>query len=157
MRAVVQRVRQASVSVGGTVRGAIDRGLLVYLGVGRQDGDKDLRWLADKIAGLRIFEDSDEKMNLSVLDVGGAILVISQFTLFADTRKGKRPSWGPAAEPAMAEKLYEQFKSYMATLVPGVASGVFGASMDVAYVNEGPVTIILDTDEVLPKPAGTGV
>ncbi|MBU0937174.1 MAG: D-tyrosyl-tRNA(Tyr) deacylase [Spirochaetes bacterium] len=153
MRAVVQRVRQASVTVDGRVCGLIERGLLVYLGVGKQDGEKDMQWLADKIAGLRIFEDADEKMNLSVLDVGGGVLTISQFTLFADTRKGKRPSWGPAAEPAMAESLYERFKERMAALVPNTACGIFGASMDVAYVNEGPVTIILDTDEVIPKPA----
>lgn len=145
MKAVVQRVRNASVSVDGNTAGAIDAGLLVYLGVGKDDTEADAAWLADKICGLRIFEDSDEKMNLSVLDTGGGVLCVSQFTLLADTRKGKRPSYGDAADPTMAEALFERFKSLVAGIVPVTASGVFGASMEVAYVNMGPVTIILDT------------
>ena len=145
MKAVVQRVRNASVSVGGTVVGAIDAGLLVYLGVGKDDAEADAAWLAEKICGLRIFEDSDEKMNLSVLDTGGGVLSVSQFTLLADARKGKRPSYGDAADPAMAEALYERFKSLVAAIVPVTAAGVFGASMEVSYVNMGPVTILLDT------------
>lgn len=145
MKAVVQRVRNASVSVEGKIVGAIDAGLLVYLGVGKEDAEADAAWLADKICGLRIFEDSDEKMNLSVLDTGGGVLSVSQFTLLADARKGKRPSYGDAAEPAMAEALYERFKSLVAAIVPVTASGVFGASMEVSYVNMGPVTILLDT------------
>ncbi|HAP44441.1 MAG: D-tyrosyl-tRNA(Tyr) deacylase [Spirochaetes bacterium GWD1_61_31] len=152
MKAIVQRVRQASVSVSGEVRGAIEHGLLIYLGVGQHDDERDVAWLAGKIAGLRIFEDTDEKMNLSVGDIGGGVLTISQFTLFADVRKGKRPSWGLAAAPGKAEVLYEQFKAAIASLVSPAACGVFGASMAVAYVNDGPVTLILDTDEVLPKP-----
>ncbi len=145
MRAVVQRVRNASVSVEGKIVGAIEAGLLVYLGVGKEDVEADAAWLADKICGLRIFEDSDEKMNLSVLDTGGGVLSVSQFTLLADARKGKRPSYGDAADPTMAEALYERFKALVAAIVPVTASGVFGASMEVSYVNMGPVTILLDT------------
>ncbi|PKL09514.1 MAG: D-tyrosyl-tRNA(Tyr) deacylase [Spirochaetae bacterium HGW-Spirochaetae-7] len=145
MKAVVQRVRAASVSVDGRQVGSIEAGLLVYLGVGKEDAESDAAWLAEKICGLRIFEDAGGKMNLSVLDTGGGILTISQFTLLADSRKGKRPSYGNAAEPAMAESLYERFKAMVAAIVPVTASGVFGASMEVAYVNMGPVTILLDT------------
>lgn len=145
MKAVVQRVRNASVSVCGNIVGAIDAGLLVYLGVGKEDTEADAAWLAEKICGLRIFEDADEKMNLSVLDTGGGVLSVSQFTLLADTRKGKRPSYGDAADPAMAEALFERFKALVGGIVPVTASGVFGASMEVAYVNMGPVTILLDT------------
>ncbi|HOZ73150.1 MAG TPA: D-aminoacyl-tRNA deacylase [Spirochaetales bacterium] len=147
MRAVVQRVRNASISVDGTTVGAIGAGLLVYLGVGKGDGEGDAKWLAEKICGLRIFEDSDEKMNLSVVDTGGGVLSVSQFTLLADTRKGKRPSYNDAAEPAVAEALYERFKEFVAAIVPTTASGVFGASMEVAYTNMGPVTILLDTKQ----------
>jgi D-tyrosyl-tRNA(Tyr) deacylase len=145
MKAVVQRVRNASVSVDGNTVGAIDAGLLVYLGVGKEDTDADAVWLVDKICGLRIFEDADQKMNLSVLDTGGGVLSVSQFTLLADTRKGKRPSYGDAADPAMAESLFERFKALVSGIVPTTASGIFGASMEVAYVNMGPVTIMLDT------------
>jgi len=145
MKAVVQRVRKASVTVAGTIVGAIEAGLLVYLGVGKEDTEADAAWLADKICGLRIFEDADEKMNLSVLDTGGGVLSVSQFTLLADSRKGKRPSYGDAAEPVLAEALFERFKALVEAIVPETASGVFGASMEVAYVNMGPVTIILDT------------
>ncbi|PKL25374.1 MAG: D-tyrosyl-tRNA(Tyr) deacylase [Spirochaetae bacterium HGW-Spirochaetae-3] len=145
MKAVVQRVKNASIAVEGETVGAIDAGLLVYLGVGKEDTEADAAWLAEKICGLRIFEDADEKMNLSVLDTGGGVLSVSQFTLLADSRKGKRPSYGDAAEPAKAEALYERFKSLVAAIVPVTASGVFGASMEVAYVNMGPVTILLDT------------
>lgn len=145
MKAVVQRVRDASVTVEGQKVGAISRGLLVYLGVGKDDAEKDALWLADKITGLRIFEDDAGKMNLSVIDIGGGVLSISQFTLLADSRKGKRPSYGDAADPAMAEALYNHFKTLVESRVENSASGVFGAEMQVAYVNEGPVTIILDT------------
>jgi len=145
MKAVVQRVRDASVTVDGQKVGAIARGLLVYLGVGKEDTEKDAQWLAEKITGLRIFEDEHGKMNLSLLDTGGGILSISQFTLLADTRKGKRPSYGNAAEPDIAEALYNHFKHLVGTLVQESAAGIFGAEMQVAYVNEGPVTIILDT------------
>jgi len=145
MKAVVQRVRDAAVTVDGRQVGAIEAGLLVYLGVGKDDAEGDALWLAEKICGLRIFEDADGRMNLSVLDTGGGLLTISQFTLLADSRKGKRPSYGDAAEPAMAEMLYERFKSLVSAIVPATASGVFGASMEVSYVNMGPVTILLDT------------
>jgi len=147
MKAVVQRVRAASITVDGTIVGAVDAGLLVYLGVGKDDTEADAAWLAEKICGLRIFEDADGKMNLSVLDTGGGVLSVSQFTLLADARKGKRPSYGDAADPAIAETLYERFKALVAAIVPTTASGVFGASMEVAYVNMGPVTIILDTQK----------
>ncbi len=146
MRAVVQRVRDASVRVDGAVTGSIAKGLLVYLGVAKGDGEENARWLAEKIAGLRIFEDADEKMNLSVQDIGGGILTISQFTLLADTKKGKRPSYNDAAPPTEAERLYERFKALVAALVKTSGCGVFGAHMDVAYINDGPVTIILDTN-----------
>ncbi|OHD82717.1 MAG: D-tyrosyl-tRNA(Tyr) deacylase [Spirochaetes bacterium RIFOXYC1_FULL_54_7] len=145
MKAVIQRVRDASVTVDGLKVGAIPKGLLVYLGVGKEDTEKDALWLAEKITGLRIFEDTEGKMNLSVLDIDGGVLSISQFTLLADSRKGKRPSYGNAADPDMAETLYEYFKELVGKLVKESASGIFGAEMQVAYVNEGPVTIILDT------------
>ncbi|OHD22083.1 MAG: D-tyrosyl-tRNA(Tyr) deacylase [Spirochaetes bacterium GWB1_59_5] len=145
MKAVVQRVRNATVAVAGRTVGAIDSGLLVYLGVGKEDTEADAAWLAEKICGLRIFEDDAEKMNLSVIDTGGGVLSVSQFTLLADTKKGKRPSYGDAAEPGMAEALFERFKAFVSALVPTTASGVFGASREVAYVNMGPVTILLDT------------
>lgn len=145
MKAVVQRVRDASVSVDGSVVGSIGRGLLVYLGVGKDDTEADAAWLAEKISGLRIFEDEGGKMNLSLVDVGGGALVISQFTLFADCRKGRRPSYGDAGDPATAERLYGHFKALLGGIIPRTESGTFGASMDVAYVNMGPVTILLDT------------
>ncbi|TFG80613.1 MAG: D-tyrosyl-tRNA(Tyr) deacylase [Spirochaetales bacterium] len=145
MRAVVQRIREGCVTVNGEMVGRIGRGLLVYLGVGKDDTESDASWLAEKICGLRIFEDDEGKMNLSVLDTGGGVLSISQFTLFADSRKGRRPSYNDAAEPVKAQALYEHFKSLVAGIVPKTAAGIFGAVMDVAYVNEGPVTILLDT------------
>lgn len=148
MKAVVQRVRDATVSVDGAVVGAVERGLLVYLGVGKDDGEGDAAWLAEKIAGLRIFEDAEGKMNLSVNDLAGGIMTISQFTLLADARKGRRPSYGDAAPPEEAERLYEHFKALVGGLVTVSASGVFGAHMDVRYTNDGPVTILLDTKEL---------
>ena len=145
MKAVVQRVRDALVSVDGKTVGSIRRGLLVYLGVGKDDTEADSSWLAEKIPGLRIFEDEDGRMNLSLMDVSGGILVVSQFTLYGDARKGRRPSYGDAADPATGEALYEHFTSLVGGIVSETARGVFGADMDVAYVNEGPVTILLDT------------
>lgn len=147
MKAVVQRALRAEVRVDGAVVGSIGKGLVVYLGVGKGDGEAEVAWLAEKIAGLRIFEDEGGKMNLSVVDVGGGALVISQFTLLADSRKGRRPSYADAAEPAIADALYEAFKLKLSSLVGQCASGVFGASMEVDYINMGPVTIILDTAE----------
>ena len=145
MRAVVQRVSSARVEVDGEVTGAIGRGLLVLLGVGQGDTDKQAAWLAEKIAGLRIFEDADGKMNLSVQDIGGSVLVVSQFTLYGDCRKGRRPSFTEAAPPDVADRLYQVFVSHLRALGVPVETGVFQAHMDVHLVNEGPVTIIVET------------
>jgi len=145
MRAVVQRVSSASVSVDGSITGAMDRGILVYLGVAAGDAESDSSYLAEKIATLRIFTDAEDKMNLSVADVGGGALVVSQFTLLADARKGRRPSYSDAAPPALARKLYEHFVAELTKRGLPTATGIFQASMRVAYVNEGPVTILLDS------------
>lgn len=146
MRAVIQRVSSASVTIDGRVSGAIQRGLLVLLGMAAGDTAADGEWLAQKISALRIFEDAGERMNLSVRDVTGGVLVVSQFTLIASTRKGNRPSFNDAAKPDVAVPLYEQFLTQMETaLGHPVARGVFGAMMHVALVNDGPVTIILDS------------
>jgi D-tyrosyl-tRNA(Tyr) deacylase len=145
MRAVIQRVAQASVEVGGEVIGRIGRGLLVLLGVTSEDGPAEAEWMADKLLGLRIFEDPAGKFNDSVIDIGGAVLVVSQFTLYADTRKGRRPSFTAAAPPTVAEPLYEQVVQAIARRGVPVGSGRFGASMQVALVNDGPVTIVLDS------------
>lgn len=146
MRAVVQRVSSARVTIAGETSGAIERGLLVLLGVAQTDTEADARWLAEKIAALRIFEDADGKMNRSVVDVGGGILVVSQFTLFASTRKGTRPSFNDAAKPDLAVPLYEAFVRLAgAALGRPVATGRFGAMMKVALVNDGPVTLLIDT------------
>ena len=145
MRAVVQRVTEASVTVDGSVVGAIGPGLLVLLGVGPEDTEAQARWLANKLVGLRIFEDEAGKMNLSLLDIGGGALVVSQFTLFGDCSKGRRPSFVHAAPPAIAEPLYERFADLVREAgVERVQTGVFGASMSVALVNDGPVTLILE-------------
>jgi D-tyrosyl-tRNA(Tyr) deacylase len=154
MKSVVQRVRDASVVVDGEVVGAIDHGLLVYLGVERGDDASLLEPMAGKICRLRIFTDAQDKMNLSVKDVGGKVLVVSQFTLCADLHKGNRPSWDPAAPPQMAEELYEQFLEAMERQGVGVEHGIFGAHMRVTYENDGPVTILLDSDTIgKPRPA----
>jgi D-tyrosyl-tRNA(Tyr) deacylase len=145
MRAVVQRISDARVAVDGAVTGSAERGLLVYLGVARGDTGKDAEWMADKAADLRIFEDSEGKMNLSVLEAGGSALVVSQFTLLADARKGRRPSYSDAAEPELAKILYERFVELLRSRLGRVETGVFQAEMRVAYVNEGPVTILLDS------------
>ena len=143
MRAVCQRVSSARVTVGGEVKGAIGRGLVVLLGVAVGDAGDEAERLARKVAQLRIFADEDGKFDRSLLDVGGAALVVSQFTLLADTRKGNRPSFTNAAPPEEAEPLYEEFCSALAAEGTEVATGVFGARMAVALVNEGPVTIVL--------------
>jgi D-tyrosyl-tRNA(Tyr) deacylase len=155
MKAVIQRVREASVSVEGLLCGRISRGLLVYLGVARGDTEKDARWLAEKITGLRIFEDGEGKMNLSLREYleeagisGGGILAVSQFTLLGDARKGRRPSWGLAAPPEEAKPLYEYFVRRIRELGFLCATGIFQARMEVAYINEGPVTLLLDTEEL---------
>ena len=148
MRALIQRVSHASVRVDGQLTGAIERGLLVFLGVGQDDSEVQVKTLAEKIVQLRIFEDEAGKMNRSLLDIHGEMLVISQFTLYADTRKGRRPSFISAASPALAIPLYEQFKTTIAAFDVRVASGVFGAAMQVELLNDGPVTIWLDTQDL---------
>lgn len=145
MRAVVQRVSQARVEVAGRVCGAIGPGLMVLLGVGQGDGPDEVRWLADKIAGLRIFPDENDKLNLSLGDVGGAALVVSQFTLWGDCAKGRRPSFARAAGGELALPLYEAFVARLRELGLTVATGEFGAMMEVHLVNQGPVTLLLDT------------
>lgn len=145
MRAVVQRVTRAAVRVGGEVSGEIGPGLLVLLGVARDDGEADARAMADKLAGLRIFEDAAGKMNLAVAEVGGALLVVSQFTLLGDGRRGNRPSFVEAAPPAPADALYQRVCALLREKGLPVATGVFRAQMAVELVNDGPVTILLDT------------
>jgi D-aminoacyl-tRNA deacylase len=149
MRACIQRVSEARVTVDGAVAGQIARGLLVLLGVGPQDGAAELEWLAEKLANLRIFNDAEGKMNRSLLDVGGAMLVVSQFTLYGDCRKGRRPSFTDAAPPELAERLYDEFVSRVRSLGVEAATGVFRAHMDVALVNDGPVTLWIDTAQRL--------
>lgn len=147
MRAVIQRAREASVTVDGTVVGAIDRGFVILLGVGHDDTSEKAAALARRIAALRILPDSNGVMNLSLIDTGYSALVVSQFTLMADTRKGNRPSYMGAAPPDVAERLYEEFAQRLRELIGAdkVATGVFRARMDVAFVNEGPVTILVDS------------
>ena len=146
MRAVVQRVSEASVEVGGECVGAIGRGLLILLGVETHDAEADVEWLAAKVAGLRLFADEDGQMNRALDDVGGRALVISQFTLLASTRKGRRPSYLRSARPPEAEALYEQFCAAFAKASGyPVERGVFGADMRVGLVNDGPVTVIVDS------------
>lgn len=146
MRAVLQRVRSASVTVDGAVVGSVDRGLLILLGVAPSDGEAQVSWMAEKIATLRIFPDDEGKMNRSLLDDGLSALVVSQFTLYGDAKKGRRPSFIGAARPELAEPLYEHVcDALTAAGVLRVARGRFGADMQVALVNDGPVTLILDT------------
>ena len=146
MRAVVQRVLRAKVTVAGRVTGEIERGLLVLLGAGAGDGPTDLAYTVDKIANLRIFADDAGKMNRSVLDIGGGVLVVSQFTLYGDARQGRRPAFTGALEPVAARALYEQSLAALRTAgVPHVAAGEFGADMAVELLNDGPVTILLDS------------
>lgn len=144
MRAVVQRVSQAEVTVEGRLIGEIKKGLLVLLGIGDTDTEEDLSYICDKLAGLRIFEDSDGRMNLSVKDTGGSILLISQFTLYGDARKGRRPSYKRAAAPSCAEALYLRAAAKLSESVP-VQTGAFGEHMRVNLVNDGPVTILLES------------
>jgi D-aminoacyl-tRNA deacylase len=145
MRAVIQRVKQSAVTVDDRLVSNIGMGLLVLIGVADDDGPQDVKFLADKIIGLRIFEDAAGKMNLSLMDVGGEMLVVSQFTLFGDCRKGRRPSFISAAPPDRAEFLYETFIAHVRQSGVIVKTGVFGAMMDVSLINNGPVTLILDT------------
>lgn len=145
MRAVIQRVSEASVAVDGRVVGAIGRGLLILLGVGIGDGEAEARLLAEKSANLRIFPDEEGRFNRSLLDIGGEALVVSQFTLYADTRRGRRPSFSDAAPPEIAAPLVETFANELRRLGVPVSTGQFGAMMRVALVNDGPVTILLDS------------
>lgn len=145
MRTVIQRISQASVTVDDKIVGKIDAGLLVLLGVEPEDGDEQVRWMADKCVELRIFEDDAGKMNRSLIETGGAMLVVSQFTLLGDCRKGRRPSFVGAAPPEHAEKLYDQFVAHVRSRNIDVATGIFRAHMDVALVNDGPVTMMLNT------------
>ncbi len=145
VRAVVQRVSEASVRVNGELVGRIDAGLLVLLGVRADDGEADVEYLADKVLNLRVFPDERGAMNRSVQDVGGGLLVVSQFTLYGDVRRGRRPSYTDAAPPEQANHLYELFVARLRASGPQVATGVFRAMMDVALVNQGPVTILLDS------------
>jgi len=149
MKALLQRVSQASVTVDGEVIGAIEKGLLVLLGVAREDGAAEAEWLARKVASLRIFEDESGKMNRSVVDVAGGVLVVSQFTLCADLRRGNRPGFSYAAPPELAQSLYTEFCADLGTHDIPIANGRFGADMDVALVNDGPVTIWMDTTELM--------
>lgn len=146
MRAVVQRVTEASVTVEGEVVGAIEEGLLVLLGVGEGDGEDEARWLAHKTANLRIFPDTEGKMNLSVMDVRGSVLVVPQFTLYGDIQRGFRPSFAHAAPPGVAEPLVNVYADAIAAEGIPVENGVFGAHMIVDLVNDGPVTIIMERE-----------
>jgi D-tyrosyl-tRNA(Tyr) deacylase len=145
LRAVLQRVEHASVSVGGNSIAQIGKGLLAFVGLLRDDSKADLEWVARKIVELRIFDDSEGKLNLSVQDIGGQVLVVSQFTLYGDCRKGRRPSYSDAAPPAAAEQLYNDFVGILRELIPEVRTGRFQAMMDVSLVNSGPVTLLLDS------------
>lgn len=149
MKAVVQRAKRSSVSVNGKLHSSIETGILVLLGVHTDDTEHDAEFLADKCAALRIFDDGNGKMNLSVKDVGGAALVVSQFTLYGDARKGNRPNYMQAARPELAERLYEFFVRRLEANIGGgkVATGIFREMMDVELVNDGPVTIIIETRE----------
>jgi D-aminoacyl-tRNA deacylase len=148
VRAVVQRIRNGSVAIDGKTVGAIARGLLVYLGIGREDDERDLDYLVEKISHLRVFPDESGKMNRSLLETGGSVLVISQFTLYADARGARRPSYSDAAPSEIARPLYEQCLERFRALGVEAAAGEFGAMMDVAAVNEGPVTILLDSKKL---------
>ncbi|HKS30404.1 MAG TPA: D-aminoacyl-tRNA deacylase [Pyrinomonadaceae bacterium] len=145
MRAVLQRVTRASVRVEGETVGEIEKGLVILLGIAQDDTEQDALYLVEKIINLRIFEDDEGRMNLSVLDTGGALLVVSQFTLYGDTRRGRRPSWIAAALPQVAEPLYEFFVREVSKSVRRVATGEFRRMMEVELVNDGPVTILLDS------------
>ena len=152
MRAILTRVSSASVTIDGEVVGSIGKGFLILLGVGPNDTEKECRHLAEKALGLRIFEDENGKMNLGLEAVGGEVLVVSQFTLYGNCRKGRRPSFADAAGPELGNKLYEQFLSDCAQLGYPPQHGRFGADMKVESINDGPVTLILDTDQLMGEP-----
>ena len=146
MRAVVQRARRASVRVEGETIGEIGPGLVVLVGAGQRDSDRDVAWLVGKIAGMRIFRDDEGRMNRSVVDCGGSVLAISQFTLYGDCRKGRRPSFADALAPEPAQGLYDRFVAGLREAGLTVATGRFGAMMDVELINDGPVTLLLDSE-----------
>ncbi|MDO5718476.1 MAG: D-aminoacyl-tRNA deacylase [Tissierellia bacterium] len=148
MRAIIQRVKRASVSINGDLKAEIDKGLLVLLAVSPEDTDKDLKYMADKIIGLRIFNDEEDKMNLSLQDIGGEIMVISQFTLYGDVRKGKRPSFIASAKGDFAEEYYLKFLELIREKGFDVKCGEFGADMQVELINDGPVTIQIDSSKL---------
>jgi len=152
MRAVLTRVKSASVSIDGNVVGKIGQGFLILLGVGPEDTERHSRYLAEKALGLRVFEDENGKMNLSLADVDGSVLVVSQFTLYGNCRKGRRPSFTEAANPELGNRLYEQFLRDCDDLGFKPQHGEFGADMQVESVNDGPVTLILDTDTLMDTP-----
>jgi D-tyrosyl-tRNA(Tyr) deacylase len=152
MRAVLTRVKSASVTIDNEVVGSIGKGFLILLGVGPEDTAADCRYLAEKALGLRVFEDENGKMNLGLAEVGGQVLVVSQFTLYGNCRKGRRPSFTEAANPQLGNELYEQFLKDCADLGYPPQHGRFGADMQVASVNDGPVTLILDTEQLLGEP-----
>ncbi|MCM3086641.1 D-aminoacyl-tRNA deacylase [Bhargavaea ginsengi] len=145
MRVVIQRSGEAFVTVDGKVTGAIDSGYVLLVGITHTDTEDDVRYVANKVANLRLFEDADGKMNLSVLETGGAVLSVSQFTLYADTSRGRRPGFSDAARPEQAEPLYERFNEELRNFGLQVETGVFGAMMDVSLVNDGPVTVIVES------------
>jgi len=152
MRAVLTRVNSASVTIDGEVVGKIGKGFLILLGVGPEDTEETCRYLAEKALGLRIFEDEAGKMNVGLADVGGEVLVVSQFTLYGNCRKGRRPSFAEAADPELGNRLYESFLGHCARLGYPPQHGRFGADMQVASVNDGPVTLILDTEKLMDTP-----
>ena len=152
MRAILTRVKSASVVIDGQTVGAIGKGFLILLGVGPNDTEKECRYLAEKALGLRIFEDDNGKMNLGLESVDGQVLVVSQFTLYGNCRKGRRPSFTDAAPPALGEELYEKFLAICAELGYPPQHGQFGADMKVESINDGPVTLILDTDQLMTEP-----
>ena len=148
MRAVIQKVSRAKVSVDGEIVGKIGAGILVLLGVSREDSERDAKYILDKTLNLRIFEDAEDKMNLSLLDINGELLVVSQFTIYGDARRGRRPSFIKAAAPEKAKQLYEFFVDEARKQIAKVETGKFQAMMDVELINDGPVTILLDSDKL---------
>jgi D-tyrosyl-tRNA(Tyr) deacylase len=152
MRVVVQRVRDAEVRVGGARVGGVGRGLLLLVGITHSDGERDLQVMADKVAGLRIFTDAEGKMNLDLTAVGGSILAVSQFTLYGDVRRGRRPSFVGAAHPEMAEPAFDRFCERLRAAGLTVETGRFGAMMEVDFVNDGPVTLVLETRDGVLQP-----
>jgi D-tyrosyl-tRNA(Tyr) deacylase len=149
MRAVIQRVSRASVRINENTTGQIGHGLVVLLGIRTEDTTRDLQWLADKIVHLRIFDDDQGKMNRSLADIDGEMLIVSQFTIYGDCRKGRRPGYSNAAPPEIAEPLYQQFIEAVASQQISVATGTFRAAMEVELVNDGPVTLLLDSEKIL--------